>query len=56
MQILFKEYQNTINQNYRHMKTYKFRVSQKFRCHGFRKNDLFMVIGFETDHKRSDRG
>ena len=52
----YKEYQNTINQNYRHMKTYKFRVSQKFRCHGFRKNDLFMVIGFETDHKRSDRG
>ncbi|MBU0992497.1 MAG: hypothetical protein KJ737_08395 [Proteobacteria bacterium] len=37
-------------------KTYKFRVSQKFRCHGFRERDSFVVIGFETDHKLSDRG
>lgn len=52
----YKEYHENININYNDIKTYKFRASQKFRCHGFRKKDSFIVIGFETDHKLSDRG
>jgi hypothetical protein len=52
----YKEYHENISMNYHGIKTYKFRVSQKFRCHGFRKRDSFIVIGFETDHKLSDRG
>jgi len=34
----------------------KFRTSEKFRCHGYREKDSFVVIGFETDHKLSDKG
>lgn len=52
----YKEYDGTIGRGYRAAKTYKFRVSQKFRCHGYREKDSFVVIGFETDHKLSDRG
>ncbi|MGZ8173683.1 MAG: hypothetical protein ACXW1Z_02995 [Methylobacter sp.] len=52
----YKEYRGTIGRDYRAIKTYKFRASQKFRCHGYRENDSFIVIGFETDHKLSDRG
>jgi hypothetical protein len=52
----YKEYHGTIGMPYRDIKTYKFRASQKFRCHGYREKDSFVVIGFETDHKLSDRG
>jgi hypothetical protein len=52
----YKEYHETISMSYRDVKTYKFRASQKFRCHGYREKDSFVVIGFETDHKLSDRG
>jgi len=52
----YKEYHENIGVTYRDIKTYKFRASQKFRCHGFREKNLFIVIGFETDHKLSDRG
>ncbi|VFM95021.1 MAG: hypothetical protein BECKG1743D_GA0114223_100175 [Candidatus Kentron sp. G] len=52
----YKEYHGAIGPRYRHKKTYKFRVSEKFRCHGYREGDSFVVIGFETDHKSSDRG
>lgn len=52
----YKEYHETIGMPYRGVKTYKFRASQKFRCHGYREKDWFVVIGFETDHKLSDRG
>lgn len=52
----YKEYHKTIGDTYRDIKTYKFRVSQKFRCHGFREKNSFIVIGFETDHKLSDQG
>ena len=34
----------------------KFRTSQRYRCFGFRENDTFFVIRFESDHKLSDRG
>ncbi len=52
----YKEYHGIFDTSCRDIKTYKFRASQKIRCHGYRENDLFIVIGFETDHKLSDRG
>ena len=52
----YKEYHGIIDMRYRGRKTYKFRASEKIRCHGYRENDSFVVIGFETDHKLSDRG
>ena len=52
----YKEYDGIIDRNYRGIKTYKFRASEKIRCHGYREKDSFVVIGFETDHKLSDRG
>lgn len=52
----YKEYHETINVLCQGKKTYKFRASKKFRCHGYRNKDSFVVIGFETDHKLSDRG
>lgn len=52
----YKEYHENIGMNYRNIKTYKFRASQKFRCHGYREKNSFVVIGFETDHKLSERG
>ena len=35
---------------------YKFRVTQKYRCFGYREKDEFFVLRFETDHKQSDNG
>jgi len=52
----YKEFHGNISMTYHGIQTYKFRVSQKFRCHGFRKKNSFIVIGFETDHKLSNRG
>jgi len=52
----YKEYHGSIDIRYHGKKTYKFRASQKFRCHGYRAKGLFVVIGFEIDHKLSDRG
>lgn len=52
----YKEYDGVISRTYRNLKTYKFRASEKIRCHGYREKDAFIVIGFETDHKLSDRG
>ena len=52
----YKEYHGMIGMPYRNKKTYKFRASEKIRCHGYRVKDSFVVIGFETDHKLSDQG
>lgn len=52
----YKEYGGVISRAYRNLKTYKFRASEKIRCHGYREKDTFVVIGFEIDHKLSDRG
>jgi hypothetical protein len=52
----YKEYHGTIGVSYQNIRTYKFRVSQKSRCHGYREKESFIVIGFETDHKLSDQG
>ncbi|MYL54191.1 hypothetical protein GLW08_12670 [Pontibacillus yanchengensis] len=37
-------------------KIYKFRTSQKYRCFGFRENDTFYVLRFDTTHEISDNG
>ncbi len=34
----------------------KFRVTQKYRCFGYRQQDTFYVLRFEIDHKISDNG
>lgn len=52
----YKEYGGDVSRAYRNLKTYKFRASEKIRCHGYREKDTFVVIGFEIDHKLSDRG
>lgn len=52
----YKEYGGNISKAFRTLKTYKFRASEKIRCHGYREKDTFVVIGFEIDHKLSDRG
>lgn len=35
---------------------YKLRVTQKYRCFGYRENNRFLVLRFEIDHKKSDKG
>lgn len=52
----YKEYHGIIGMSYRGIKTYKLRASEKIRCHGYREKASFVVIGFETDHKLSNRG
>ena len=52
----YKAFHGTLPGRRRDVKTYKFRVSEKIRCHGRREKDSFVVAGFETDHKLSDRG
>lgn len=52
----FKKYQDNICMRFQNKITYKFRASEKIRCHGYRENDSFVVIGFEIDHKLSNRG
>jgi len=41
---------------YQYTDIYKFRISQRYRCFGYRKDDTFFVLRFETDHKISDNG
>jgi hypothetical protein len=52
----YKKYHDNIGMRYQNITTYKFRASQLLRCHGYRKNDSFVVICLETDHKLSDQG
>ncbi|CAA6802635.1 MAG: Unknown protein [uncultured Sulfurovum sp.] len=35
---------------------YKFRVTQKYRCFGYREKDEFFILKFEIDHKMSNNG
>lgn len=35
---------------------YKFRVSDKFRCFGYRQGDVFFVIRIDLEHTLSDKG
>ncbi|EKD28587.1 MAG: hypothetical protein ACD_79C00270G0006 [uncultured bacterium] len=54
----YKQYNDaTLFKNSHPGKTiYKFRVSEKYRCFGYRECDSFYVIRFELDHKLSDKG
>lgn len=44
------------NTEFEEKKIYKFRVSQKFRCFGYRDKDTFFVLRFEISHEISDNG
>lgn len=35
---------------------HKFRVSSRYRCFGYRKEDIFYILKFEIDHRMSDSG
>lgn len=54
----YKTYKNQdiFKQKYTDKNICKFRTSQKYRCFGYRENDIFYVIRFESDHKLSDKG
>ena len=41
---------------YKNTDIYKFRVTQTYRCFGYREKDKFFVLRFEIDHKISDKG
>ncbi len=41
---------------YANIDIYKFRVTQEYRCFGYRKEDIFYVLRFEIDHEISDKG
>lgn len=45
-----------INSRFEDKNIYKFRVTQKFRCYGYREKDTFFAVRFEVDHKISDNG
>jgi len=52
----YKEYKGKrISHNFSG-KSYKFRASRKYRCHGFRSDETFVVIGFEISHQLSNNG
>lgn len=48
--------QDIFKRKYNDKNICKFRTSQKYRCFGYRENDTFYVIRFESDHKLSDKG
>jgi len=41
---------------YKNTDIYKFRITQKYRCFGYRKGNEFFILRFELDHKISDQG
>ncbi|HFS67473.1 MAG TPA: hypothetical protein ENK67_04600 [Flavobacteriia bacterium] len=49
----YKKYNGT---EFKAENIYKFRVTQKYRCFGYRQEDEFFVLRFEIDHKMSDNG
>jgi hypothetical protein len=49
----YKKYNGT---EFKSENIYKFRVTQKYRCFGYREKDEFFVLRFEIDHKMSDNG
>ncbi|MEA2098628.1 MAG: hypothetical protein U9P72_00690, partial [Campylobacterota bacterium] len=54
----YKPYNGDIfkNTKYSAEKIKKFRISQLYRCFGFRNDNIFYVLRFEIDHKISDKG
>ncbi len=49
----YKKYNGT---EFEYDNIYKFRVTQKYRCFGYREGDTFFVLRFEIDHRISDNG
>ncbi|WP_313236128.1 hypothetical protein [Sporosarcina ureae] len=43
-------------EKYQTMKIFKFRATIKFRCFGYRREDVFYVLRLEVDHSISDNG
>lgn len=41
---------------YANTEIYKFRITQEYRCFGYRKDNAFYVLRFEIDHEISDKG
>lgn len=41
---------------YEQKQIFKFRITQKYRCFGYRNGNNFHVLRFEIDHKISDKG
>ncbi len=52
----YKEFQNKKKFKEIPYEIDKFRITRKYRCFGYRKQDTFYAILFETDHKLSDKG
>lgn len=44
------------NSLYRDKAICKFRTSRKYRCFGYRENDVFYILRYERDHEISNRG
>jgi len=54
----YKEYNGDWfkNTKYSNQRIDKFRISAKYRCFGFKKDNIFNVLRFEVNHKKSDNG
>lgn len=58
----YKQYKSSRSKNwfkgtkFENINIYKFRVTQKYRCFGYRKDDKFNILRFEIDHEISDNG
>jgi len=52
----YKSYTGSWFNSYADKNIKKFRASQRYRCFGYRSQDVFYVLRFETDHKISDDG
>lgn len=58
----YKQYKPSRSKNwfkgtkFENINIYKFRVTQKYRCFGYRNGDIFYILRFEIDHKISDNG
>lgn len=50
------QYKKYNGKEFKNKNIYKFRVTQKYRCFGYREKDVFFVLRFEIDHKMSDNG
>ena len=48
--------QDIFKRKYNDKNICKFRTSQKYRCFGYRENDTFYIIRFESNHALSDKG
>ena len=50
------QYKKYNGKEFKNQNIYKFRITQKYRCFGYREDNIFFVLKFEIDHKMSDNG